>query len=307
MADQDKQTDAQRRISEDQRYRYIGFEVYPGKPKDLFKSEAEKEQLVDAVVKRRTRGEILRDQCTLLIERVSGTERLFLAAASIVVLLSLFLPWYSVYSERMIESTVATAPAEPVAVAPTDTLGMAGSPADTLPAGQAAGTDTVAAPVEQPIRREEIVTGAQTRTKVERDYTTLSGLGSLIAVGSVGGALFSGGPILMLSAVLMLALTLLAVALPIFMLVTLFKTKNIDDQFALKLKKLLRLNWLPVVLFVLVLLLSFFGADYGSGVVGSYTSIGEAYGPGVFLGSLSYGILVALGASIIMAAKGIEI
>ena len=58
MADKEKKSESQQvsgakggspagRVSDAQRFRYIGFEVFPGKPKDLFKSDAERQQYID--------------------------------------------------------------------------------------------------------------------------------------------------------------------------------------------------------------------------------------------------------------------
>jgi hypothetical protein len=268
MADQDKQPAGQRHISAEDRFHYIGFDVFPGKPKDLFTSDAEKAQLVDNVVTRRSRGERLREQCTLMIERISATERWVLVLASLVVLVSLLLPWYSAYKERVIES------------APTVTQSTQGD--------------------EQ---RGEVISAVQSRKKVERQTETLSGIGSFAAIGSM----FSGGLALMLTGLFGLLLTLSAIALPIYMLMALFRTKTIDDQSALKLKRLLRLNWIPVILFGLALVVSFIGGDYGSSSASAYANLGTSYGPGAFLSTISYGLAIALGAFVLLAIKGIEI
>jgi hypothetical protein len=267
MADQDKQPAAHRRITVDDRFRYIGFDVFPGKPGDLFSSDAEKTKLVDNVVAKRSRGERLREQCTLVIERISGAERWLLVTASVVILLSLFMPWFTVYQEKVVVST------------PT------------------------AAAAQQDDQRGEVITSVQVRKKVERITETTSGIGSFAAIGTV----FGGGFGLMLTGLLGLLFTLSAILLPIYMLMTLFKQKKLDDQFALQLKRLLRLNWIPVILFVAALLVSFLGGDYGSSAASSYANLGTSYGPGVFISTLSYGLAIAIGAFVLLAVKGIEI
>ncbi len=267
MADQDKQPAAQRNISVDDRFRYIGFDVFPGKPGDLFKSDAEKAKLVDNIVSRRSRGERLREQCTLMIERVSGYERWVLVLASVVILLSLFLPWFTVYQERVVES----APSAAVAKADDE--------------------------------RGEVLHAAQARKKVERITETTTGVGSFGALGTV----FSGGFGLMLTGLLGLLFVISSIVLPIYMLMNLFRAKKLDDQYALQLKKLLRLNWIPVILFFLALLVSFMGGDYGSSAASSYANLGTGYGPGVFLSTLSYGLVITVGAFSLLALKGIEI
>ena len=69
MAEGDKKKSADDRITDKQRYNYIGFEVFPGKPKDLFKNDAEKQKLIDGVLNKRESEETLRDDCKLMEER----------------------------------------------------------------------------------------------------------------------------------------------------------------------------------------------------------------------------------------------
>lgn len=274
MVEQNKQASSGGRISSDERFHYIGFDVFPGKGGDIFKSDSEKANLVEAVLKKRSKGEMLREQCSLLLQRVSGIERTVLAVASAIILLSLFMPWYSAYNE------VVEQPAQTSSVA-ADQGGSAG---------------------------EEVITGAVVRKKVHREPASLSGIGSLIAIGSVGGGMFSSGFALILTALVMLVYTLLAIAIPVYVLMALLKkTKESADEAALRLKKLLRLGWYPVILFVIALVLSFLGADYGSGVAKAFSSLGTSYGPGIFLGTLSWGMFVALGGFLLLATKGIEI
>ncbi|MEW6051416.1 MAG: hypothetical protein AB1644_10195 [Candidatus Zixiibacteriota bacterium] len=276
MANQDKQTPSGRQISQDERFHYIGFEVYPGKPKDLFRNDAEKTELVRKVEAKRAQGDLLRDECKLLEERVSGRERIVLSIAAALVFLSLFLPWYSAYKEIVEESA---APAATQAVTGEDT----GQP------------------------KEEVITTARASRKTHREYAQLSGFGSLIAIGDVAGKMFSSGLSLMLTAVIMLAYTLLCVWLPFRALMGMWKSKKTGDDLALQLKYLLRLNWLPVILLALAFVVSFIGGDYGFSAKALYTSLGSSYGPGVFLGSLSWGMLVSLGGFLVLATKGIEI
>ena len=99
MSDKQQKTHTPSKISEKERWKYIGFDVFPGEPKELFKSEEEKRKLVEGVRARLAHHEHLRSACTLLEERVSASDRIFLTIASVVMVLALFLPWYSVYNE----------------------------------------------------------------------------------------------------------------------------------------------------------------------------------------------------------------
>jgi len=332
MTDAEQKSPKGPRIDEKQRYRYIGFEVFPGKPGDLFKNQAEQEKLVEKVVAKRTKGGLDLEGCTLIEERVSFGEKLVMAVASVAMLLALLLPWYTVYSE-----VPAEAAEQPAAAAVVDdslaVLGAQDSLAvlvehDTLVIEElvseeaAPGADVaeeMLAEAEQPgevagIRRhvgersnEEILTGHAIRRTVNKEYSHLSGFGAFAALGSVGSAIFSSGFILIISAVLMLAYGLLCIGLPVLNFYSLFGLKGSADDAALKMKKYLRYNWLPVVLLLVIILLSFVGAGYDSDVVGSFTSLGDGYNVGVLLGTLSWGVFVSMAASILVAVKGIEI
>ncbi len=339
MTDADKKSPKGSRINEKQRYSYIGFEVFPGKPKDLFKNQAEQDKLVEKITAKRAKGGFDREGCTLIEERVSFGERLVLAVSSVIMLCALLLPWYSAYTEVPI-----VAEAEPQAVAVVDdSLALVGDSLslaeDSLAVAAAPLSDSMAAVEAEAVAalaveeaalasaaeeraadeaagvtrhvgersNEEILTGHTIRKAVNKEYASLSGLGTFAALGSAGSAVFSSGFILIISGVLMLVYALLCIGLPVLNLYSLFGLKGSADDNALMMKKYLRFNWLPVLLFTAVVILSFIGADYGFDVSESFTSIGQSYGVGALLGTLSWGVFVSMAASILVAVKGIEI
>jgi hypothetical protein len=327
MAEGDQKSPGRSRISEKDRYRYIGFEVFPGKPKDLFKNDAEKEKLVEAVRARRQSDETLREDCKLIEERVGFGEKLVMAVASLVILAALVLPWYSAYTvvrDETPEPTATEEVADSLTAAATvgDSLGRA----DSLALAGAALPDTAAAvaaeETAQPAGRqsgpgvvshrgaranEEIITGHMARARTHREYTRLTGFGSFAAIGSVGSYVFSSGFVLVLSGVMMLIYGLLCVALPIVNIYNLFGVKGRPDEQAVRLKKVLRFNWLPLILLVFVMVLSFIGTDYGFNAEDTYTSLGASFGIGTVFNTLSWGVFVAMAASLLVAVKGIEI
>ena len=314
MAEKDKKGSSPKRITDTQRMKYIGFDVFPGKPKDLFKTDAEKQKYVDEVLAKREKGDILRDDCKLLEDRVTFKERLVLAITSLIVVAALFLPWYSAYTEVIEEPklTEAETLAEFSQTADSAMLEMAsmltGSPAENqMTDSMQADTGASASSAEVSEVQEEIITGHVARKQVQRDYVSLSGIGSLVALGSVGSHVFSSGGVIIITSLLFIVYTLLCIALPGLTLYAVFGLKGTNDECALKLKSYLRYNWIPLVLFVVALVLSFFGANYDSDTVGIYTSIGDSYGVDVFLGTLSWGVFVSMAALILMAVKGIEI
>ena len=335
MAEGDKKGPAKERITEKQRYQFIGFEVFPGKPKDLFKNDAEKQKLIDGVLVKRESEETLREDCKLMEERVSFGERIVMAIASVAILVALLLPWYSVYTEVVAESAPAVeavADSTAMMLATSDSLdvtdSLAGETVIDEVTEEVSGEPSDVVAEETPViakaepkteevsgikthrgerANEQIITAHAARAHTEKEYAYLSGFGTFAALGSVGSSVFSSGIILVLTGILMLVYGLLCVALPVLNLYSLFGLKGKSDNVALKLKKYLKLNWLPLILFVVALAISFVGADYGFDTTESFTSLGDAYGVGVFLGSLSWGVFVALAGSILVAVKGIEI
>ncbi len=321
MPDEENKKSAGNRVSDSDRFKYIGFEVFPGKPKDLFKSDEEKAKLVDAVVAKRSRGEVIREECTLFEERVSVSDRLILAVACLVILATLFIPWYSAYNE-IVEEVVVT----PISEMPFDTAAVEGDSV-LMAAGESPDTTALAAtdePTETPTATEEqaetdsalievsspseeVIHGLKARKKIYREYSRLSGFGAFLALGSVGAYVFSSGFVLVLIAIILMLYTLLCVGLPIYTLYGVYGIKGSADERALELKRILRFNWIPVVLFVAAFVFSFVGADYSFDAAAFYSSLGASFGIGAFLNSLSWGIFVSLCAFVLVAAKGIEI
>jgi hypothetical protein len=337
MTDAEQKSSKGPRITEKQRYRYIGFEVFPGTPKDLFKSKAEQDKLVEEVKAKRAKGSFDMEGSTLVQERVSMGERLVMAVASAAMLLALLLPWYTVYSEVPATPAVATVPA-----AGEDSLAVLGEGQDSLavvtegdtavveqmvgeeaaPTGEIAEEDSAAvgevpaamAQEDPGVERhagersnEEILTGRTVRKSVNKEYQHLSGIGMFASFGNVGSAVFSSGFVLIITGILLLVYGLLCIGLPVLNFYALFGLKGSPDEKALKMKKYLRYNWLLILLLVGMIVISFIGASYGFPASESYTSLGDSYGIGVLLGTLSWGVFISMAASILVAAKGIEI
>jgi len=354
MADKQKKEPKSKgpvRVNEDQRMHYIGFEVFPGKPRDLFKNEAEQKQMVERVRERLAGSREVRDECTLMEARVSASDRIIMAIASLVMLGSLLFPWFAAYNEIEENVQAAVRPAEtPVAMADsmaaelgdsaalalaegdsaamlaaeTDSAVMAaveetsGSDPEAVAAGEGEAAEGAAEDAEEGGGQEvasaagegaseEVIHGYVAKKKIYKEYSRLSGLGSLAAIGSVGSYVFGSGGILVITGVLFLLMILATLGLPIYTLYGLFGLKGDSDQKALKLKKILPLNWLPLVLFVLGLALSFVGAEYGFDAVALFDSLGSGYSVAAFMNSLSWGAFIAIAASVLLAVKGIEI
>ena len=335
MTDKKEKAGSDERLTEDQRFKYVGFNVQPGKIKEFFKSGAEKDKYVNALKDKRSRGASLRDDCTLAGERITFGERLVLTAASLIIIGALFMPWYSAYTEIVEERDVApvavqeeildTLAADEAAIADsgvvattTETDPVIDEAAEAVDEVDAAATELAEADTAENMDETdpsriidedgtEIITGIVRQAKVHREYEQMTGFGGLLSIGSVGSMLFSSGIVLILTTIIFLLYTVAAVGLPVYTLYTTWGLKAGGDEAALKLKECLKWSWWPVVGFVLAMSLSFVGASYGFDTQGMFTSIGQEYSIGVFMDSLSWGVYVPIAGFVLLAAKGMEI
>ena len=321
MTEEKKNLAARKRITEKERFSFIGFDVFPKDPKELFDSDAEKEKLLANVRARHDKHDHLRESCTLLEERVSFTDRIAVTVGAVMVFVALFLPWYSVYNPG--EATIEDGTADPAAEDAAADLSAAAvseevssatgetQAADAPEGGQAAADD--GEPVYSPLTiideelDGELITALVAKKSIHREYSSLSGIGGIISFGSTGSYLFSSGISLILTVILFIVYTLLCLGLPAYTLYGLYGIKGSPDEQALVLKKLLRYNWLPLILFLTGFTFAFFGSEYGFDAAGAFTSLGDSYGIGAYLSVISPGVYVALAGSIICAAKGAEI
>jgi hypothetical protein len=100
MADQKPSKETEGRVTEETRYRYIGFEVYPKKPKRFWKSDEEKRRLLEEVKKKSAKTAVEeRDHSLVRALVFSGVDRMILTVTSLLLTISFFLPWFSVRGE----------------------------------------------------------------------------------------------------------------------------------------------------------------------------------------------------------------
>ncbi len=327
MTEKEQENKSSNRISQEERLTFIGFEVFPKKAGNIFKDDMEKNELVNSIKDKRQHHDQIREGCTLMVERVSSYERNVLTVASAVIFIALFLPWYTLHNEFVEESNFSPEPTPQVAVMDSTEIDSDGllltdsikTIRDLLGSTEPADTTRRAALAEDAnsSRRDdgkiydkdgdEILTTLVSRKKITREYESASAFGSLISLGSTGSYLFSSGIVLILTTIIMFIYTLLCIALPAYSLYGLYGLKGSEDEKALALKKIIKYNWLPIVLFLVTFVLSFLGSEYGFDSVELFTSLGTSYGPGVFLGSLSWGAFIALFGFILIAVKSGEI
>lgn len=333
----DKEEKNGKQLEPDARFKYVGFEVHPGKIDDLFESDAEKEKWVERVREKRRGGSRLREKNSFEEPRVAGYERIILAITSLLLVVSLFLPWFSGYSVHEVEAKVTTEAEEMAVLTDSsmidslmDSMAIAAIEAtteDSLPVANAATAESEVIPsgelaeettsnkaeavdeigtviLEKDEHGFASITGAKIRKEIRKEYHRASAVGSLGLIGDV----FSSGIVLKISGLLFLIYMLLCVALAFYTLYVIFGFKGDADTVALKLKQVLRYNWIPVGIWFFCMIISFFGASYSFNLGdGGLTQLGDSYGVGVYLSILGYGFYVSLACFIMNAVKAIEI
>ncbi len=80
----------------EERFRFIGFDVYPSKPSSVFKDTAEEQQYLDKI-RRKTKSwsALDRDFSLVNLPSSSRTDKLILSVGSFLLVVSFFLPWFS--------------------------------------------------------------------------------------------------------------------------------------------------------------------------------------------------------------------
>jgi len=74
------------------RYHYIGFDVFPGKVKEFWKSEEEKKVYLEKAKKGTKREE--RDHSLVYVDIFTGLEKTILTISSLIIVICFFLPWF---------------------------------------------------------------------------------------------------------------------------------------------------------------------------------------------------------------------
>jgi len=320
----------EKKFDPDERFRYIGFEIETGKLGDHFKSEAEKESWVKRILEKRKKGFRLRDETSFDKPRVAGLEKIVLTVTSLVLIATLFLPWFSGYKEYEVVAEVA---ATPTHEAVADSLGMGANTDSTMMAVSDSvtavmgteNTDMAAAADEAMTPAGEQGTAASTeggfdeQQKDERGFASITSAVkrkeyrkehfSSSAIGSLGmlGMVFASGFVLKLTGLLFLIYMLMCIGMAGITLYTLYGIKGDDDARALKLKKMLSYGWLALVIWFTCFVLSFFGASYSFDTTDAIKQLGTEYGVGTYLSVMAYGFYLSLACFILGAAKAAEI
>jgi len=78
----------------DPRFRYIGFEVHPGKAKSFWKSEEERKIYEEKVKGQKEGVQAERAFSFIHVEMVSTADKFFLTLGNLILIVGLFLPWF---------------------------------------------------------------------------------------------------------------------------------------------------------------------------------------------------------------------
>ncbi len=297
-------------VEDDIRLQYIGFDVGASKTGELYKNGGEQEKFLSRVREKRERNDILRDTSAFRVDRISGAEKYVLLAASVLVLLTFFLPatpWIAGYFETRTEVSVSGTPK------PVDSGLLADSSAlegDSANAGMGTIEDVPieeAAPVTKDRSGFQELVVKRTRIVIERTPFSRSGLQVLTNFGSVSSDVLSSGIILKITGALFILLILSVFATPLFIIYSVLTIKGDPDAVALQLKKALKFGWYPTMIWLAMLVLSIFGAEYGFDSTTALHQLGATYGMSSFLGLTGSGLYISLAGCMFAGAKSIEI
>lgn len=302
---EDKDKGVQKTFNPDERFKYLGFEIHPGKIGSIFKSDSDRESWIERVRQKRQKSTRVREHNTLEEARVTSMERIVLTITSVLLIASLFFPWFSGYREFEVEPAPVAVPQPMTGMA--DSLAAGGMIDSTLATSPVAEESEAVTPEKDEAGFTSIMATSQ-RKEIRKEHESVSGLSALGMLGSHGGDIFSSGFILILTAVLMLLYMLFCIGYAGYVLYTIYAAKGSEDAKALQLKKTLRLAWIPILVYVVCIILSVVGAEYAFEPTASMVKqVGTSYGTGAYLGLLSYGFYMTMACFALNGAKGVEI
>ncbi len=291
-----------KKFDPDERFRYIGFEIETGKIGEHFKSDAEKDTWVKRMLEKRKKGVKMREETSFDKPRVAGYEKIVLTITSVVLIASLFLPWFSGYKEFEVVADTPAPKAQEISTGVSGDALIPDSAAITANQESPASNETGIA-TSKDEQGFSSMTGVIKRKELKKEYYSSSALGALGWLGMV----FSSGFVLKITGLMFIVYLLLCLGMAGMTLYTLYGTKAVGDALALKLKGLLKYGWISLGIWFFCLILSFFGASYSFDSTGMLKQLGTSYSVVTYLGLLGYGFYVSLACFILSAAKAVEI
>ncbi len=235
MADQDQSKKEREDVAQETRFKYIGFDVYPSKPKEFWKSKEEKERYL-ARARQKGVGALGEGEHSLVSAVVfSRVDRAVLTVASLLLTVGLVLPWFS-------------------------------------------------------------VTGEYYNFKV-------IGVGYFSKLGDLFGYAALGGPLFSVFAILVGLVIISSFVAGVLSLVGLYKKQPDNEKYLASLKRMLRLNLIPLVLWVALIVISTIGFSTPFADALKINGFGDGFTVVNFFMLSSYGMWLSLPSVIINCVK----
>ena len=237
MVEEDKKNEKEDKIPEDLRYKYIGFDIFPKKVKGFWKDEEEKRKYLEKVKEEKSQATLLdRDHSLVKASVFSKTDKIVLSIASVLLAISLIIPWFSLRGENF--------------------------------------------------------------------HYTYSGLSFIFKLGLLFGYAPLGGFLLSLFLVLLSLTILSSFGVGVLNLVAIYKKHNDLESYLAKLKKTLKLNLIPLSLWVVLIIISIIGISTPfAGALSGVKGLGDGFNLINFFALSSYGMWLCLPCLIINCVK----
>ena len=236
MAEQSKKNEEEKELTEDLRFKYIGFEIFPEKAKSFWRSEEEKREYLKKVKEEGPQAGLLeRDHSLVKVSVFSKTDKIVLSLTSFLLAISLFLPWFSVRGEKF--------------------------------------------------------------------HATYIGLGFIFKLGTLFGYASSSGFGAVLFLILLFLTVLFSCAAGVLNLLSLFKKYKEQESYLVHLKKTLKLNLIPLVLWVVLIIISMIGMPTPFAKSMGVEGLGDSFNVLSFFALSSYGMWFSLACLIINCVK----
>jgi len=236
MAEQNKKNDKENEITEDLRFKYIGFDIFPQKAKSFWETEEEKRKYLEKVKEEKSQATLLdREHSLVKVSLFSKTDKIVLSLTSFLLAISLFMPWFSVRGEKF--------------------------------------------------------------------HATYIGLGFIFKLGTLFGYASSSGFGAVLFLILLFLTVLFSCAAGVLNLLSLFKKYNEFEGYLASLKKTLKLNLIPLALWVVLILISLIGMPTPFAKSMGVKGLGDSFNVLSFFALSSYGMWFSLACLIINCVK----
>jgi hypothetical protein len=236
MEDKSKSKKNEERVPEEIRFKYIGFDVYPKRPKRFWKSDEEKRKQLEEIKRKGSRS-ALEDREHSLVRAVvfSKVDRWILTVTSLILTISLVLPWFSLRGESFNSSVL--------------------------------------------------------------------GFGFFLKLGTLFGYAPLSGPLFSVFVILVGLTILFSFVAGLFSLLAMYRKYDQIESYLSNLKKKLKLNYIPLILWVVLMVISTIGMSTPLAGVFGINGLGDGFTVVNFFMLSSYGIWLSLPSVIINCVK----